>query len=101
MEHIKDIQELMKENTEKAKATGTGTFDYVAYDKHATELQKDFKETCMLFELAIKEALPEGRAKSLALTKLEELYMWIGKSLRDDQIKRNGSAELQEGRKDG
>jgi len=36
------------------------------------------------------------RAKALAITKLEEVYMWIGKAIRDDQIKRNGSAELQE-----
>jgi len=41
------------------------------------------------------------RAKALAITKLEEVYMWIGKAIRDDQIKRNGSAELQEERKDG
>lgn len=38
------------------------------------------------------------RAKALALTKLEEVYMWIGKAIRDDQIERNGSAELQEER---
>ena len=45
--------------------------------------------------------LPEGRAKSLALTKLEECYMWIGKAIRDAQMKRNGGAELQEERKNG
>jgi hypothetical protein len=31
-------------------------------------------------------------------TKLEEAYMWIGKAVRDDQIERNGSAELLEER---
>jgi len=36
-----------------------------------------------------------------AIDKLEEFYMWVGKAIRDDQIKRNGSAPLQEGRKDG
>lgn len=46
------------------------------------------------------DAMPHTRATSLALTKLEEAYMWIGKALRDDQIARNGSAELMEQRKD-
>ena len=34
----------------------------------------------------IEASLMPGRAKSLALTKLEECYMWIGKGLRDHQI---------------
>lgn len=42
-----------------------------------------------------------ARAKALALTKLEECYMWIGKALRDDQIARIGSAPLQEDRDPG
>lgn len=46
------------------------------------------------------ESLPPGRAKALAVTKLEECYMWIGKAIRDEQIARNGSAELMEERKD-
>lgn len=28
--------------------------------------------------------------KSLAITKLEECYMWIGKAIRDEQIARGG-----------
>ena len=42
--------------------------------------------------------LKSPRTVALALTKLEECYMWIGKAIRDDQIERNGSAELQEER---
>jgi hypothetical protein len=42
--------------------------------------------------------LVSPRAKALALTKLEEVYMWIGKAIRDDQLSRNGTAELQEER---
>lgn len=52
-------------------------------------------------EELVEKYIESPRAKALALTKLEECYMWIGKGVRDDQIKRNGSAELQEKRKDG
>jgi hypothetical protein len=74
-------------------------FDYVPYDETAQAQQNDFKKAYS--EIADKlEALPSGRAVSLALTKLEEAYMWIGKAIRDDQISRNGSAPLQEERTD-
>ncbi len=33
-----------------------------------------------------------------ALADIEEAYMWCGKAIRDDQIARNGTAELQENR---
>jgi len=71
-------------------------FDYVAYDKNATVLQVEFKIQVSKFENLIDSNLCAGRAKSLAITKLEECYMWIGKQIRDDQIARNGSAPLQE-----
>ena len=74
-------------------------FDYVKYDEKAQGLQETIKARFMGVEVQI-DRLPEGRAKSLAYTKLEEAYMWIGKAIRDDQIKRNGSAPLQEERKD-
>ncbi|TXH10666.1 MAG: hypothetical protein E6R04_04855 [Spirochaetes bacterium] len=35
-----------------------------------------------------------------ALSDLEHSYMWLGKAIRDDQINRNGAADLQEGRTD-
>ncbi len=79
---------------------GTGTFDYVAYDEHAAKQQAFFKEQFISLELAIGGLAP-GRATSLVKTKLEEAYMWVGKAIRDEQIKRNGSAPLQEGRKNG
>lgn len=75
-------------------------FDYVKYDDAAIAVQDEAKEKAIALEIVIN-GLPDGRAKSLALTKLEEVYMWIGKAVRDDQIKRNGSAPLQEERKDG
>lgn len=76
-------------------------FDYVKYDERATEVQNAFKGQCSKMEAIIEKELEPGRAVSTALTKLEEFYMWVGKAIRDDQIARNGSAELQEERKDG
>lgn len=73
-------------------------FDYVKYDDLAINDQGCIKNLFEGTEELIRFRLQEGRAKSLALTKLEEAYMWVGKAIRDDQIARNGSAESQEGR---
>lgn len=75
-----------------------GRFDYVKYDGIATTQQDGFKAMVTELETYIDNSLKSPRAKALALTKLEEVYMWIGKAIRDDQISRNGSAELQEDR---
>jgi hypothetical protein len=75
-------------------------FDYVKYDQEATKAQEGFKNSFLLLEQAVDHKIYSPRAKALALTKLEEAYMWIGKAIRDDQIVRNGSAELEEGRGD-
>ena len=75
-------------------------FDYVRYDARPEGLQATAKVRAGQLEELIAP-LPDGRAKALALTKLEECYMWIGKAIRDAQIKRNGSAEPMEQRKDG
>jgi hypothetical protein len=76
-------------------------FDYVKYDSEAMEIQQIFKQNVTFLENDMNHFLISPRAKALALTKLEEFYMWIGKAIRDDQISRNGTAELQEERKDG
>lgn len=73
-------------------------FDYVKYDERAIGQQGRFKKDFENLHTAVDE-LSNGRAKSLVSTKLEEAYMWIGKAIRDEQITRNGSAELQEERK--
>lgn len=67
-------------------------FSYVKYDEVAQARQEVAKQLCEQLEDLIDD-MPSGRATSLALTKLEECYMWIGKAVRDDQIARNGSAE--------
>jgi hypothetical protein len=76
-------------------------FDYVKYDSKAQDDQAFFKDIAESLEREISTALGSPRAKSLALTKPEECYMWIGKAIRDDQIERNRKSQLQEERKDG
>lgn len=70
-------------------------FDYVKYDESAIIDQNLFKEQVSILEMRI-DTLASPRARALAITALEECYMWIGKAIRDDQIARNGSAPLQE-----
>lgn len=74
-------------------------FDYVRYDDLAMDQQSSFKLQFIFLETCI-ESLVSPRAKAIAITKLEECYMWVGKAIRDDQIERNGyeATELQEGR---
>lgn len=75
-------------------------FDYVRYDEPAMSQQAFFKSKFQTLENSI-DGFRDGRSKSLALTALEEAYMWIGKMIRDEQIARVGAAPLQEERKDG
>ncbi len=70
----------------------SGRFDYVqstGYDmqKRQLELLSCFEE----LENHIAE-LGHSRPASLAMTKLEECYMWVGKALRDKQEADAGEA---------
>jgi len=77
-------------------------FDYIRYDEVATKQQALFKEAFQKLEYLIDVELRSMRNTSIAYTKLEECYWWIGKAIRDDQISRSGKAPiLQEERKDG
>jgi hypothetical protein len=76
-------------------------FDYVKYDETAMNIQDAFKRRVIDMEEGIEILLVSPRAKALALTKLEEVYMWIGKAIRDDQIMRTKDFELQEERDNG
>lgn len=73
-------------------------FDYVKYDTQASVTQERFKEQFMELEAMVDDLLLSSRAKALIHTNLEISYMWVGKAIRDDQIHRNGKAELEEGR---
>ena len=63
-------------------------FDYIAYDHTSTMNQAKLKEKTRELEELCEILLPNGRAKSLVMTKLEEAYMWMGKGLRDAQLER-------------
>lgn len=69
-----------------------GRFDYVKYDEQSAQLQAEFKG---LFECLEEQVntLADGRAKSLVFTKLEEAYMWVGKSIRDAQVLQRTAVE--------
>ncbi len=75
-------------------------FDYIKYDQDNIDNQAFFKEGFSKVAEDIETCLDPGSAKDKALQHLEEAYMWVGKALRDEQIKRNGKAELQEERTD-
>lgn len=76
-------------------------FDYVKYDRNNVDNQQFFKEGFSKVAEDIETCLDAGPAKDKALQHLEEAYMWVGKALRDEQIKRNnGAFELQEERTD-
>lgn len=76
----------------------SGRFDYVKYDDIAVRDQENAKHLFTRIEQETIACLPDGRAKSLALTKLEECYMWIGKGIRDAQVARGGDATHQPAR---
>lgn len=60
-------------------------FDYTKFDVVSQQEQTAAKELVTQLEERINR-LPQGRAQNLAMTKLEECYMWIGKAIKDSQI---------------
>lgn len=62
-------------------------FGYVKYDDESMQMQAGMKTTVEFLAEGIN-LLNSERHKALALTKLEECYMWIGKAIRDDQLAR-------------
>lgn len=68
-------------------------FDYVEYDAGGISEQALAKSQVQTLEkIIIMQG--DGLAQSIALTKLEECYMWIGMAIRDNQIKRNANTKL-------
>jgi hypothetical protein len=64
-------------------------FDFIQYDNISIERQINFKNQFIKLANDIEEiSTGNERASLLALVKLEECYMWIGKAIRDDQIRR-------------
>jgi ribosomal protein L33 len=84
--------------TSKSMEVKLSRLDYVKYDELSQNDQVVFKTICADLEDQILCRLGPGRASSLAITKLEECYMWIGKGIRDSQVARDGKAPLMEER---
>jgi len=70
----------------------TKTFDYVRYDEESIQKQETAKKLVTELETFI-HSLGHGRPQSLSLTKVEECYMWIGKAIRDEQVRRGVQTE--------
>lgn len=60
-------------------------FDYIEYNQKSQQLSNERKAVSEQYEALINE-LPNSREKSLALTKLEECFMWVGKAIRNLQL---------------
>ncbi len=86
--------ENQNETKEKFKST---RFDYVQYSEASQAYQAGIKAQFIEVELSIL-ALGQGRASSIALTKIEEAYAWCGKAIRDAQIQAGIPSDLSEGR---
>ena len=73
-------------------------FDYVSYDKRSVDEQTAIKSNCQELEHCVNNILPDSRWKDLFMDHLEIAYMAVGKGIRDEQIKRDESTQLEEGR---
>lgn len=74
-------------------------FDYVRYDQESQDKQRVFKDHVEELDRMIS-TLECPRSTEYAIKALEECYMWVGKALRNEQLKRNVDTELQEERCD-
>jgi hypothetical protein len=66
-------------------------FNFIAYDELSAAQSGRIRDAMQSVEAQLL-LLPEGRPRSLALTKLEEAFMWSGKAVRDAQLEREGAS---------
>ena len=90
---------VLVEERVKKEDSGMSRFDYVKYDEEAMQQQANFKVAFENIE-HMACSLDASRWRSELMTQLEYAYMCAGKMIRDDQIMRNGTAELEESRGD-
>lgn len=85
----KNMIVLKRKNKMDAVKQKSSRFEYVIFDDLAKLEVQTLQQQFEVLESLIYKTVDEGRAKSLALTALEESFMWCGKQIRDDQLKRN------------
>jgi hypothetical protein len=73
------------------KETQVSRFNFIAYDELSAAQSGRIRDAMQSVEAQLL-LLPEGRPRSLALTKLEEAFMWSGKAVRDAQLEREGAS---------
>jgi hypothetical protein len=66
-------------------------FSYVDYDDASARKSGELRDAVQQVE-ALLLGLPESRERSLALTKLEEAFMWTGKAIRNQQLEREAAS---------
>ena len=69
----------------------TNRFDWIVYDDNSVLLQAKYKEMFKQLEAELCLGLKPSSELTLACIKLEEAFMWVGKSVKHDQIKREQS----------
>lgn len=70
----------------------TERFNYVDYDAQSKGLNEVMKSAVESLAMRI-ENMPVSRERQLALTALEECFMWVGKAIRDAQIQRQAAKD--------
>lgn len=66
-------------------------FDYTVFNEETKRKQSELLVYFKALADRVEELGP-SRSVSLALTNLEECYMWVGKALRDTQLEQSREA---------
>lgn len=61
---------------------------YIEFDSVSVENHSHFREAFHELESAIERLLVSERPKAIVIQKLEEAYMWVGKTILKDQLAR-------------
>lgn len=71
----------------------SGNFSSIQFDEISADQAKTARILTENLDATIRAITPEGsRYTSLALTSLEEMFMWVGKAIREAQIGRENAA---------
>ena len=73
-----------------------GRFEYVKFDEESMRKQARFKDICEEMDALIGKELHESSEERNATKALEEMFMWIGKSIRNSQRYREDPSSMDE-----